>query len=140
MGLQRTGRNLATEHQQPCGVQNSAEKPAGISLVCYLLLPLVAFNIFSLYLIFVSLISICLSIFLLGFILFGTLCTLWTWVIVSFPMLWKIPVLISLNFCLGPFSLSSTFGTLIMQASQMFNIGTNVLTLPQKFLKLSSVL
>ena len=60
---------------------------------------------------------------------------------VSFPMLWKIPVLISLNFCLGPFSLSSTFGTLIMQASQMFNIGTNVvLMLPQKFLKLSSVL
>ena len=89
MGLQRTGRNLATEQQQPCGVQNSAEKSAdnlmGFPLCVTCCFPLVAFNIFSLYLIFVSLISICLGIFLLGFILFGTLCTLWTWVMFPFP-------------------------------------------------------
>ena len=35
---------------------------------------IVAFNIFYLYLIFVSLISMCLSVFLLGFNLYGILC------------------------------------------------------------------
>ena len=35
---------------------------------------LVAFNILSLCLVFVSLISLCLGVFLLGFILYGTLC------------------------------------------------------------------
>ena len=121
MGLQRTGHNLATEQQQPCGVQNSAEKSAdnlmGFPLCVICCFPLVAFNTFSLYLIFVNLISMYLGIFLLGFILFRTLCTLWTWVIVSFPMLWKISVLVYLNFCLGSFSLSSAFETLIMEAS-----------------------
>ena len=47
----------------------------------------VAFNIFSLYLIFVSLINMCLGMFLLWFILYGTLCTSWTWVTISFPIL-----------------------------------------------------
>ena len=37
---------------------------------------LAAFNILSLYLVFVSLISMCLGLFLLGFILYGTLCLL----------------------------------------------------------------
>ena len=41
---------------------------------------LVAFNILSLCLIFVSLIRMCLGMFLLGFILFGTLCDSWTWI------------------------------------------------------------
>ena len=36
--------------------------------------PLAAFNMFSLYLIFDSLINMCLGMFLLGFILYGTLC------------------------------------------------------------------
>ena len=38
-----------------------------------------AFNILSSCLVFVSLISMCLGRFLLGFILYGTLCTSWTW-------------------------------------------------------------
>ena len=40
---------------------------------------LAAFNILSLCLVFISLISMCLGMFLLGFILCGTLCASWTW-------------------------------------------------------------
>ena len=39
---------------------------------------LVAFNILSLGLVFVSLISMCYGMFLLGFILYGTFCPSWT--------------------------------------------------------------
>ena len=46
---------------------------------------LAAFNILCL--IFVSLISMCLSVFLLGFILYETLSASWTWLTISFPML-----------------------------------------------------
>ena len=91
MGLQRTGHNYLTEQQQPCGVQNSAEKSADnlmvFPLCVFCCFPLVAFNIFSLYLIFINLINMCLGIILLWLILFWTLCTLWTWATVSFPML-----------------------------------------------------
>ena len=50
---------------------------------------LVASNILSLSLFFVSLITMCLGMFLLGFILPGTLCASWTWLTISFPMLGK---------------------------------------------------
>ena len=53
--------------------------------------------IFYLSLIFVSLITMCLSVFLLGFILPGTLCASWTWLIISFPMLGKFSAIISSN-------------------------------------------
>ena len=51
--------------------------------------PRVAFNILSLSLIFVSLITMCLGVFLLRLILPGTLCASWTWLTISFPMLGK---------------------------------------------------
>ena len=58
----------------------SAEKSAvnimGIPLYVICCFSLAAFNIFSLYLIFDSLINMCLGVFLLGFILCGTLCFL----------------------------------------------------------------
>ena len=38
-------------------------------------------------LIFASLITACLSVFLLGSILVGTLCASWTWLTIYFPML-----------------------------------------------------
>ena len=65
---------------------------------------LAAFNIFSLNLIFDSLINMCLRVFLLGFIL-GTLCASWTWVAISLPMLGKFSTIIPSNIFSGPFSL-----------------------------------
>ena len=76
---------------------------------------LAAFNIFSLYLTFDSLVNMCLGVFLLGFILYGTLCTSWPWVVISVPMLGKFLTIISSNIFSGPFSLSSPSGTLIME-------------------------
>ena len=58
----------------------SAETPAvksmGFSLYVTCCFSLAAFKIL---LVFVSLISMCLGMFLLGFILYGTLCSNWTW-------------------------------------------------------------
>ena len=63
--------------------------------------------IFYLSLIFVSFIIICLGLFLLGFILPGTLCASYTWLTISFPMFEELSV-ISSNIFSGPFSLSSS--------------------------------
>ena len=70
-------------------VENSADSLMGVSLAVICCFSVVAFNILSLFLIFVSLITMCLGVFLLGFILPGTLCTYTTWLIISFPMLGK---------------------------------------------------
>ena len=71
----------------------SVEKPAdnlvGILLYVICHFPLVVFNIVSLSLIFVSVITMCLGVFLLGFVLPGTLCASWTWLTISFPMFRK---------------------------------------------------
>ena len=86
----------------------SVEKPAddlkGIP-VCYLLFSLVTFHILSLSLIFVGLITMCLSVFLLEFILPGTLCASLIWLTISFPSLGKFSVL-SLQIIFGVLSLS----------------------------------
>ena len=50
----------------------------------------------------------CLSVFLLRFILYGTLCTSWTWVTISFLMLGKFLITVSSNIFSGPFSFSSS--------------------------------
>ena len=115
----------------------SAEKSAvnlmGVPLyvICYF--SLFAFNNFSLSLIFVNLITMCLGMFLLGFILPGTLCASWTWVAISFPMLGKFSTLISSNIFSGPFSLSFPSGTRIMRMLLR-------LMLSQRSLRLSSFL
>ena len=70
---------------------------------------LAVFNICSC-LIFVNLINMCLGVFCLGFILFGTLWVSWTWVITSFPILGKFSTIISSIFSC-PFFLSSSSGT-----------------------------
>ena len=62
----------------------------------------VAFNILSLSLIFIILITMCLSVFLLGFICLGHRAS-WTWWIIFFPMLGKSSANISLNIFSGPF-------------------------------------
>ena len=59
---------------------------------------LAAFNIPSLCLVFVSLISMCLGVFLLGFILYGTLHDSCIWLTNSFSMLGKFSTVISSKF------------------------------------------
>ena len=73
-----------------------------------------AFNICSLCLIFVNLINMCLEVFHLGFILFGTLWVSWTWVIISFPILGKFSTIISSRIFSWSFFLSSSSGTPII--------------------------
>ena len=56
--------------------ERSDVKHMGFPLYVACCFSLVIFNIFSLCLVFVSLISMCLGMFLFGFILYGTLCLL----------------------------------------------------------------
>ena len=58
--------------------RRSAVKHMGFPLYVTCCFSLAAFHIFSLCLVFVSLISMCLGMFFLGFILCGTLCSSWT--------------------------------------------------------------
>ena len=74
----------------------------GIPLCVICCFSLAAFNIYSLCLIFISLINMCLGMFHLGFMLFGTLWVSWTWVAISFPILGKFWAIISKYF-LMPF-------------------------------------
>ena len=71
----------------------------------------------------------CLEVFRLGFILFGTLWVSWTWVIISFPILGKFSTIISSSIFSWPFFLSS--GTPMIQM-------LGHLTLSQRSLRLSS--
>src|SRR5574337_737711 len=87
----------------------------GVPLYVICLFSLAAFNILSLSLIFVGLIIMCLGVFLLEFILPGTLCASWSWLTISFPMLGKSSAIISSNIFSGPFSLSRPSETPIMQ-------------------------
>ena len=87
-------------------IERSAVFLLGIPLcVFFCCFSLAAFNICSLCLIFVNLINMCLGVFHLGFILFGTLWVSWTWVIISFPILGMFSTIFSsifygLSFCL----------------------------------------
>ena len=92
-----------------------------------------AFNIFSLYLIFDSLINMCLGMFLLGFILYGTLCSSWTWLTISFHILGKFSTIIYSNIFSVPFFSSSSSGTPIIRMLVC-------LMLSQRSLRLSSIL
>ena len=94
---------------------------------------LAAFNICFLCLIFVNLINMCLEVFCLGFILFGTLWASWTWVIISFPILGTFSTIISSSIFSWSFFLSSSSGTPMIRMSGR-------LTLSQRDLRLSSFL
>ena len=79
-----------------------------------------------------SLITVCLAVFLLGFILPGTLCASWTWLTISFPMFGKFSAIISSNIFSGPFSLYSSGNPIIQMLL--------CLMLSQRSLRLSSFL
>ena len=83
----------------------------GIPLCVICCFFLAAFNTCSLCLIFVHLINMCLGMFHLGFILFGTLWVSWTCVTISFPILGKFSNIISSSIFSWPFFLSSSSGT-----------------------------
>ena len=104
----------------------------GIPLYVICCFPFAAFNICSLCLIFVNLINMCLRVFHLGFILFGTLWVSWTWVIISFPILEKFSTIISSIFSRS-FFFSSSSGTPVI-------LMLGCLALSQRSLRLSSFL
>ena len=99
-----------------------------LCVICYF--SLAAFNIFSLCLIFVNLINMCLGVFCLGFILFGTLWVSWTRVIISFPILGKFSTIISSSIFSWPLFLSSSGTPMILMLGHF--------TLSQRSLRLSS--
>ena len=105
----------------------------GIPLCVIYYFSLAAFNICSLCLIFVNLINMCLGVFHLGFILFGTLWVSWTWVIISFLILGKFSTIISSSIFSWSFFLSSSSGTPII-------LMLGHLTLSQRSLRLSPFL
>ena len=72
--------NISCHFLLACRVsaERSAVKHMGFPLYVTCCFSLAAFNILSLCLVFVSLISMCLGVFLLGLILYGTLCAPWT--------------------------------------------------------------
>jgi len=90
-------------------IERSAVSLMGIPLCVICCFSLAAFNICSLCLIFVNLINMCLGVFRLGFILFGTLWV--SWVIISFPILGKFSTIISSSIFPWSFFLSSSSGT-----------------------------
>ena len=92
----------------------SAVKHMGFPLYVPCYFSLADFNILSLCLVFVSLISMCLDVFLLGFTLYGTLYASWTCLTISFSMLGKFSTIISSKIFLYPFFFSSS-GTPILQ-------------------------
>ena len=61
------------------------------------------------------LIITCFDVVLFGFIVFGTVCSSWTWTSVSFPRLENILNIIFSNKFLTPFSIFSPSGTPIMK-------------------------
>ena len=109
--------NISCHSLLACRVyaERSAVKCMGFPLYVICCFSLSAFNILSLCSVFVSLISMCLSVFLLGFTLYGTLCTSWTWLTISFSMLGKFSTIISSNTFSYPFFFSSSSGTPIIQ-------------------------
>ena len=70
--------------------------------------PLLLLIFFSLCLILITLSNMCLDVFLLGFILYGTLWAFWTWVSISFPMLGKFLTIKSSNIFSYPLFFSSS--------------------------------
>ena len=105
----------------------------GIPLCVICCFSFAAFNICFLCLIFINLINMCLVMFHLRFILFGTLWVSWICVTISFPILGKFSAIISSSIFSWPFFLSSSSGTPMIRM-------LGCLTLSQRSLRLCSFL
>ena len=83
--------NISCHSLLACRVsaERSAVKHIEFPLYVTCCFSLAAFNILSLCLVFVTLITMCLGVFILGFILHGTFCASWTWLTISFSQLGK---------------------------------------------------
>ena len=91
-----------------------AVKNMGFPLYVTCCFSLAAFDILSFCLVFVSLISMCLGMFLLGFFLCRALCASWTSLTISFFMLGKTSTIIYSEVFSYPFFFSSSSGTTII--------------------------
>jgi len=94
--------------------ERSVVKSMGLPLYVTCCFSLGAFNILSLCLVFVSVISMCLCVFLPGFILNGPLCACWTWLTISVSMLGKFSTILSSKIFSYPFFFSSSSETPII--------------------------
>ena len=101
----------------------------GIPLCVICCFSLAVFNVCSLCLIFVNLINMCLGVFCLGFILFGTLWVSWTWVAISFPILGKFSVIISSSNFSWSFFLSYSSGSPMIRMLVHFTLSQSSLRL-----------
>ena len=108
--------NISCHSLLACRVsaERSAVKCMGFPLYVTCCFPLAAFNILSLCLVFVSVTSMFLGVFLLGFILYGTRCASWTWLTISFSVLKKFSTIVSSKIFSYPFFFSSSSGTPII--------------------------
>ena len=98
--------------------------------ICYF--SLVDFNILSSSSVFVCLITMCLGMFLLGFIPPWTLCTSWAWLTISFPMFGKFLALNSTHIFLRSF-LSSPSWISIMRLLVHLMLSQKSLRVPSFF-------
>ena len=132
--------NMSCHSLLACRVcaERSAVNLMGIPFYVICCFSLAAFNIFSLCFIFDSLINMCLGVFLLGFILYRTLCASWTWLTISFPILGMFSTIISSNIFSVPFFFSSSSGTPIIQ--MLVHLILSPLSQTQRSLRLSSIL
>ena len=101
--------NISCHSLPACRVsaERSAVKQMGFPLYVSCCFSLAAFNIISLFSLY-SLISMCVGLFLLEFILYGTLCASWTWPTISFSRLTKFTSIISSKIFLYPVFFSSS--------------------------------
>jgi len=127
--------NISCHSLLACRVsaERSAVKHMGFPLYVTCCFSPAAFNILSLCIVFVSLISMCLGMFLLGFILYGTLYASWTWLTISFSMLGRLSTIISSKIFSYPFFFSSSSGTPIMQMFLHLTLSQRSWDYPQFF-------
>ena len=112
--------------------ERSTIKHMGFPLYIICCFCLAAFNILSLCLVFVSLISMCLGVFLFGFILYGTLCAALTWLSIPFSMLGKFSTIISSKIFSYPFFFFSSWTPIIWMFVHLI-LSQNLQVYPQFF-------